>query len=405
MKDFVFKKKLMELGNSAREKVNHFFEGATNSAEEFVDKFKNMTNKTRLKVVRSVGAGIMSVLILAGFTGCLDELGNIVEQDPNGNNPSAITTVFNETTRPEELTKPQVTTKPAETTKAPDETTKKPQETTTPPVVTTTPPEETSTTPPETTTAPNEITTPREDLPADADGYRYPDFFANLVRQTILDEQLFFEIHDGVNYRNLVENKIPEIIFVERGEPTKEEGAPIILYAKYVVGMESSQNVYVRLSYKTGERDYAMLKFPHLYNSYAEYVAAVQTALENKAVLASANISELYMNQDEIDDKLGKNFAKFVGENFVDATVNCVRSYISEENKDLIRQISGFAYDEAGNSYSYTVDVKCPFEYMGSNEQLIKDIEAGTFKKTDCEEYKSTSKPVASVFEEPVNEA
>ena len=358
-----------------------------------------------MKFTKTLGVIGLCATLSIGLTSCLEELEKILDQDQNGNNPSAITTVFNETTRPEELTKPQETTKPAETTKVPEETTKKPQETTTPPVVTTTPPEETSTTPPETTTVPNEITTPREDLPADADGYRYPDFFANLVRQTILDEQLFFEIHDGVNYRNLVENKIPEIIFVERGVNSINEEAPVVIYARYEIGGSNTRYIYTRISFTIGGNDYLRLGSSKRYDSYAEYIAAVQTALENKAVLASANISELYMNQDEINDKLGKNFAKFVGENFVDATVNCVRSYISEENKELIRQISGFAYDEAGNSYSYTVDVKCPFEYMGSNEQLIKDIEAGTFKKTDCEEYKSTSKPVASVFEEPVNEA
>ena len=78
MNDNTFRKKLNDMGADAKRKIEIFFEGATNNAHEFVEKFKSMSNKTRVKVVKSVGVGIMSLLILSGLTGCMDDLGNIL---------------------------------------------------------------------------------------------------------------------------------------------------------------------------------------------------------------------------------------------------------------------------------------------------------------------------------------
>ena len=418
MKDFILRKKLAELGESARKKVDYFFEGATNTAHEFVDKFKSMSNKTRLKVVKSVGAGIMSVLILAGFTGCMDELGNIIGQEHSGTTPpkTNVTTVFNETTKPEETIKPEETTKKPEVTTTPPVVTTPPEVTTTPPVVTTPPevtttppvvttPPEVTTTPPEETTTPGGVVIPDEDLPADEDGYQYPEFFANLVRQTILDKKLFYEIHDGINYRYLVENKTPEIVFVERGESVNGELNPIIIYAQFPVDEDNENSITVRMSFTTGTKDYAYLKFPELYSSYAEYVEAMQTALQNRAELANADISDLLMEQNEINAGLGENFAKFVEEKFVDASINCVRSYYSENGGSLISEISGFAYDTEGKSYSYVVKLQCKSDLLLSDKQIIEGVEAGTLTRADFETFESTSKQISSVFEEQVNEA
>ena len=427
MKDFILRKKLAELGTSAKAKVDYFFEGATNSANEFVDKFKSMSNKTRLKVVKSVGAGLLSVLVLAGFTGCMDGLGNITDNPTTTTPKTEASSVYDPTTIPEETKTPQETTtgpavttkpndvattpqettsqKPTETSKQPEETTKEPEETSKQPEETTKEPEETSKQPEETTTPSDDITTPEEDLPADEDGYAYPEFFANLVRQTIIDERLFYESYNGVNYRKYVENKTPEIVFVERGESTKNEGVPIIICAKYPGDTNGSKHVYARLSFKIGENDYRMLGFPQLYASYAEYIDAVQKALENRAELANADISQLYMEQDAINESLGENFARFVGEKFVDASVNSVRSYPSSSGGLLVQEISGFAYDSEGKSYSYVVKLQCKAEKIITNDDLIKAVEAGEIDRSDFATFESRSREIASVFQEQENEA
>ncbi|MBQ7391239.1 MAG: hypothetical protein IJV73_01010, partial [Clostridia bacterium] len=354
---------------------------------------------------------------LLGFPQAGSEKGTSTETAPEGTTPKEGTP--NETAAPPEVTTtPQVTTIPQEVTTTPPEVATTPQEvTTTPPEVTTTPqeatttppevtttPQEVTTTPPKETTTPGGVVTPDEDLPADEDGYQYPEFFANLVRQTILDKKLFYEIHDGINYRYLVENKTPEIVFVERGESVNGELNPIIIYAQFHVDEAGQKNICVRMSFTTGTKDFAYLKFPHLYSSYAEYVEAVQTALQNRAELANADISDLLMEQDEINAGLGENFAKFVGEKFVDASINCVRFYSDSTDGHIVREISGFAYDTEGKSHSYVVKLQCKSDLLLSDKQIIEGVEAGTLTRADFETFESTSKQISSVFEEQVNE-
>ena len=67
MKDNIFRKKLNDMGETAKEDIEKSFGGEVKSGDELVSKFKNMTNKARLKVMKKVGAGLLSLLILAGF--------------------------------------------------------------------------------------------------------------------------------------------------------------------------------------------------------------------------------------------------------------------------------------------------------------------------------------------------
>ena len=213
MNDNIFRKKILEMGKSAGEKIEKLFDGATRNAREFVDKFRDMNNKTRVKVMKQVGAGLMSLLILAGFTGCVDEKGNVVDEpsvtvthvgeeeitvattvvSPETQHKPVETTGPSSTSRPVETTGPAETTGPVETTGPAVTTgpagTTGPAETTRPSESTTTTQNETTTTTPPVTTGPNEDNSPIvEDFPADEDGYAYPEFFANLVNKSIAED-------------------------------------------------------------------------------------------------------------------------------------------------------------------------------------------------------------------------
>lgn len=390
MKDNVFRKKLNEMGKNASEKIEKLFDGATNNAHEFVEKFKSMSNKTRLKVVKSVGAGVMSLLILCGFTGCMDDLGNIFDTDtPNITQVtnSQINDVTIPSSRPQLTTKPAETSNPEETTKKPDETTKKPDETSKP----------------EETTTPNSgtVVTPKEDLPADADGYRYPEFFYNLVNKTMADAVY---IGNGINYQTILKKQTPEIIFVERGEYTDYEETPIVIYAKYCTNPNTNEFIYTRLSFKTGGNDYGRLGRPSRYSSYAEYIAAVQAALEKKAEILYIDVSSVEERQDALNDKLGANYAKCLGANFVDATVNHARMFGMSGVVGDVCEVSGFAYDKDGTAYSYTLRYQLKGSFVDI-EFIVDYLQTGRMKvDKDFKMFEVTSMPVAGVFTEQVNE-
>ena len=390
MKDNVFRKKLNELGKNSSEKIEKYFAGATNNAHEFVEKFKSMSNKTRLKVVKSIGAGVMSFLILCGFTGCLDDLGNIMDTQttPITQVTSAeIHDVTTPQTRPEETKRPQETTAPQQVTTPPAETTKKPDETSTPGETTT----ENSGT----------VVTPKEDLPADEDGYQYPEYFYNLVNKTMANVGY---VGNGTEYYSILKSQTPEIIFVERGISSNDQPSPIIIYAKYCAEPNTNKYVYTRLSFTTGGNDYLRLDFFSLFNSYAEYIAAVQAALEKKAEVLNVDVSLAGEKQDALNDKLGLNFARCLGANFVDACVNHTRKYRMSGVDGEIYEISGFAYDKEGKSYSYVVKYQQNGAIITS-DGVIECLQQGIYKvDQDFKMFEVTSKPVAGVFTEQVNE-
>ena len=372
--------------------MENFFKNATNRANEFVNQFKFMREKKRVKVVKSVGVALMSLFILAGVTGCNKEIEDILNEG-TGNaqvttiDTSDITTTFNmpeETSRvPEETTaKPPVQTTPEETT-------------TTPPVVTT-PPEET-TTPPEETTIPGDVVvTPGEDLPADEDGYAYPNYFANLVYTTVNQKKLFGTEED--EYKNAIRGQLPEIVFVERGENSNAEPAPIVIYSRYCLNEQTEEYIYTRMSFETGSNDYGRLGRPARYGSYAEYVSAVQAALQNKAELINAEVSEFYDNQDAINNRLGVNYAKFLGDQFIDATINAVID--DKETSTVIKYVFGFAYDEEGKAYSY----KLKYEYgkgIVAAAEIVDLVNQGKIKREEFKMFEISYTPVAGVFQVP----
>lgn len=344
---------------------------------------------------------VLCATLLVGLTGCVEELANALnnlfsdsaEQTEGGTSepiseqstPSENNEENNEVTTPGVTTSPIETTLPTETSK-PEETSSKPTETTSPI---------------ETTTVNGgTVVTPNEDLPADADGYRYPEFFYNLVNKTMADA---IYIGNDSGYENILKSQTPEIIFVERGATSDYEYAPIVIYAKYCTNSATNEYIYTRLSFTTGGNDYGRLGRPNRYSSYAEYISAVQAALEKKAEVVNIDVSSIEERQDALNDRLGENFARCLGSNFVDATVNHARMHKLSGVSGDVCEISGFAYDEEGKSYSYVVQyqLKGTFENM---EYIVGYLEDGKMQvEKDFKMFEVTSMPVAGVFQAPEN--
>lgn len=77
MKNNVFRKKFNDLGPNTSEKINKLFDGETKTASEFVNKWEKLSKKAREKAIKIAGAGLLSLLVLCGFNGCVDKDGNL----------------------------------------------------------------------------------------------------------------------------------------------------------------------------------------------------------------------------------------------------------------------------------------------------------------------------------------
>lgn len=345
MKDNIFIKKLSDFDRSADSKTNELFGAATRNAPEFVTRWKIGSAKTGLRVMKMIAAGVTSLLLLFGFTGCMTDTGDFPETQSQETLDTEETDEITTNRDPEETTDPEDTTGPEETTDPGG----------------TTDPEDT--TGPEGTTGPEETTGPEdppavEDMPGDADGYAYPKYFADK-----LGEMIFLNGAIG-GPEGVLANVTPEILFVERGDAanaTTQGG--VIIYAKYDIG-ENNPPIYTRFAFTINSRDLANLNKSSKYSSYEEYIDAVITAMESKAVLLSAETSEINNKQDSINATIGENFAKFVDPNFVDVEINFVRDYTPPQG-DSYHIISGFGYDKDGKSYSFNLelDLRSTTEY------------------------------------------
>lgn len=397
MNDKQFLKRIAEFGDGTRLKIEKFFGGAINSGKEMVEKFKAMSAKTRVKLIKQVGAGLLSVLVLAGFTGCVNDKGEIDEtrtsaqvtlltpEDLNGATSSAFASgtrpVVPESSAPESRPIVPTTTAPETTPVVPG--TAAPETTT--PVAPSTSTPETTPVVPETTAPEATPSVPAEDLPADADGYNYPKFFRDLVHERVVGQRL---LSDTIYYDEICKAE-PEIVFVERGPMTNTS---IAIYVRYNI---DNENMYVRFEFAIKSRAYANLGTVSKYTSYAGYVDAIKTALEERCNNISAQITELRYKTDEINDGLNSTFAKFVDDRFVDAEINFVRVVDGEDGWSEF-EISGFGYDGEGKSYSFKANIDPDVPY--NSENLIADICASKLLKSDLESFNSTAKAIDSVF-------
>lgn len=400
MNDKQFLKRIAEFGDGTRLKIEKFFGGAINSGKEMVEKFKAMSAKTRAKLIKQVGAGLLSVLVLAGFTGCVNDKGEIDEtrtsaqvtlltpEDLNSATSSAFAPgtrpVVPESSAPESRPIVPATTAPETTPVVPG--TAAPEITT--PVAPSTSTPETTPVVPETTAPEVTPSVPAEDLPADADGYNYPKFFRDLVYERVVGQRL---LSDTIYYDEICKAE-PEIVFVERGESSVAEPNPIVIYVRYNI---SGQNMYARFAFDVKNRAYLDLGRAYKHTSYAGYVDAIKTALEERCNNISAQITELRYKTDEINDGLNSTFAKFVDDRFVDAEINFVRVVDGADGWSEF-EISGFGYDGEGKSYSFKANIDPDVPY--NSENLIADICASKLLKSDLERFDSTAKAIDSVF-------
>ncbi len=351
---------------------------------------KDRIFRKKRNVLNRVGAGIMSALILAGFTGCVDENGETdettpyVSLDPSPNEPgdgeganSGEAAKPSETTQPVVIIKPEETTKPSATTK-PEETTPKPEEIT--------PPEEPE--PP--------VVLPPEDLPADEDGYQYPDIFADKVMEQIQGGKF-----QGKYFYNEIKDQRPEIVFVERGDEKGIDGLirpGVVIYAKYKLKHGEINNVYIRMVFEITGSDAIKLGWENEYHSYAEYIDAVVKALENKCIYTTACVSEISDSQDYLNSIIGDGFAEFIDERFVDVQINCVQEMYDKEI-GWYYGLYGFGYDADDKSYSFNIDVYLPFGYQ--IYQFIIDQNRGVVFEVEPEILSINVSAIDSVFTKP----
>lgn len=399
MKDNIFIKKLGELGSGAVRTVEKYFGGVVKSADELVDKFKNMSAKTRLKLVKQVGAGFMSLLILCGFSGCLNNKGEI-ENDMNST--TSITLVA--TTKPDdgEQTKPEdgeqskpsegEQTKPneGEENKPSDGEQTKPSE-----GEQNKPSEGEGNKPSEGEKPPVEV----EDLPGDADGYAYPNFFKDKVHEVVVLNGALANNY----YYNYIKEVEPEILYVDRTTNTKIDDTGICVYAKFdLTNMLNYEKViYARFVFDITDMKYLTLGKAAKFNSYAEYVDLMQQAIQEKNLLLDAKVSEIY-ETDKINDELTETFAKFVDEKFVDANVMFVR-WIDGE-KWFTCEISGFAYDRNNNAYQYIMQVLDTDSVSSNGDDIIYDINNAVVTRQDMEICNITTKAMDSVYTKQTQE-
>ena len=412
MRDNIFRKKLNDMGETAKEDIEKSFGGEVKSGDELVSKFKNMTNKARLKVMKKVGAGLLSLLILAGFTGCVNKKGEIVsgsdktqvslidetELPGSDKKPNYETTGENKPSTPEhttEPTTPETPTKPS-TPEVPTNPST-PEQPTTP----TTPEQPTEPTTPETTTG--------EDVPPAPTEYKYPQYFIDRITQSVINNNVLGN-GSTLEQKQLIEKikkTTPEILFVERLGATRlpgETNVDFVIYAQYKIDENTTQNV--KFAYSADFNDWVILGVPKYYKSYSEWVNAVVKAMKNQSNIVSAKLCEI-QNLDAMDAKSREAIAKVINPNFVDIDINHTNETFKIDEFTLVStstiRISGFGYDKDGNSYTFDTLVTDEGFSLGKHYETAKDflqlIIDGKLTSSDLEKHMQTvSARVDSVF-------
>ena len=305
------------------------------------------------------------------------------QQSPSESTPAETTGVV---TPPASPSLPVEPSSPVTTNKTPEESTPL-QETQNSSPQETSPAEIESTSPQET-----EVETPAlEDLPADEDGYKYPEYFLERITKSISKENALSDEY----YYNQILNQTPEIVFVERGTSSKEEHCPIIVYAKYYVGDKGEKPLYTRFAFTIGSTNFLNLGKAKNFSSYSEYIAKIIEAMKAKSVFISAEVSEINDKQDAINAQIGETFAKFIDEKFVDAEINFARS-VWPAGEVGYRVISGFAYDEEGKSYNFNLEFEEGAGLYDTVDQIILRLQNG--ETLNFDRVDSSFKGISDVF-------
>ena len=419
MRDNIFRKKLNDMGETAKEDIEKSFGGELKSGDELVSKFKNMTNKARLKVMKKVGAGLLSLLILAGFTGCVNKKGEIVqgsdktqvslidetELPGSDKKPNYETTGENKPSTPEHTTEP--TTPEAPTTPSTPETPTKPS---TPenPTTPSTPEQPTTPEKPTSPEQPTEPTTPEtttgEDVPPAPTEYKYPKYFIDRVTQSVIDNNILGN-GSTLAQKQLIEKikqTTPEILFVERLGATRlpgETNVDFVIYAQYKIDENTTQNV--KFAYSANFNDWVILGVPKYYKTYSEWVDAVVKAMKNQSNIVSASMSEL-QNLEKLDATTSANLAKIIDPNFVDVELNYAVRYGYKDTDGLLRaryKLYGFGYDKDNNSYSFSTQIEAKVVGYVEVDEFLNYVKTEKFTRKELADVTTTvSARVDSVF-------
>lgn len=385
-----FNKKLNDLGPDSKEKIEEMLGSKVDSGEELVEKFEKTTPKIRKKIIASVGAGLLSVLVLAGFAKCMNnkgELSDAVSQETTiAENTPVITPAFTTEAIPGTTAQISGTTKTPETTGVPTSETTGAPTTEAPTTETTEAPTTETTEAPTTETAEPEVP---EDLPGDADGYQYPVFFRNLVHERVVGQNAL----SNHAYHDEISEAEPEILFVERGVSCSREMTPIIVYSRYNI---NGKYLYARFAFEIKSADYRLLGFASMYDSYEAYINAIVTAMQAKCNPINAVVSELEFETDSINSQLNETFAKFFSSEFVDAEINCVRGIYIPKDLVYYYEVSGFGYDKDGKAYSFIAEIDTVNSY--TPDGLIDSINKGELTKDGTTMFDVTLKAIDAVF-------
>lgn len=406
MKNNIFRKKFNDLGPNVSDKIDKIFEGETKSDSEFVAKFKNLSSKARKKAIQIAGAGLVSLLVLSGFTGCVDKNGNITETtiDQAPEPQETPTSVLNEYTT---VSSPSQTNKPQESTSAPTETTGRPEESTTArPAETTTAPTEITTTAPATeeTTTEAPIVTPvePEKLPGYNEDYVYPTYLLNWVSSHYTNSKIKILYVEPLPYQIIYDMDHGFYIYVE------------------CTDLEDENDVsYSRLAFELPSKQDSSLGRKREYSSYSDYINTLVDYMQNYQVsnvkVSSSAVSDLRT----INNMDMSKFAKFLGDQYVDAKILYTDRRVYAQN-DTDQNKFGRTGKNHIVGFVYTADGKCEcfnilfdFHYYNlynaryaslENKKfllLLQDMADGTRTKKDTADwnfFETYTRPIEDVF-------
>lgn len=407
---------------------DNIFEGETKSESEFVQKFRNLSSKARKTSIKIAGAGLVSLLVLSGFTGCVDKNGDIhettVEQSPETETPSSILNQYTTSSSPEKTNRPEETTKrpeeitkgPEETTRGPEETTTKPEETTTPSITepSTTTPTEPATTEPSTT---EEITTTPivtpvepEKLPGYNKDYVYPAYLTDKIHDWATNSYVKFE-NDTYEkqFAYLIGDAKTEILYVQPKDYKNvyDLNHEFYVYARHTYSDDNKTVVYyTKTAFDLPSDQVMALRQKRYYSSYSDYTNTLVDYMKNyKISNIETGISGLSSNLDSLNNMDMSKFAKFIGNKYVDAeilSIDCQRDSQEYKNKKYVYTITGFAYTADGKCDCFNIQVDS-YDINASealNEFVIKLINGSITKDNDRISYLNIfTRPIEDVYQ------
>lgn len=427
MKNNIFRKKFNDLGPSVTEKLDTIFEGETKSESEFVQKFRNLSSKARKTAIKIAGAGLVSLLVLSGFAGCVDKNGDIhettVEQSPETETPSSVLNQYTTTSSPEQTNQPEETTKrPEEITKGPEETTRGPEETTTKPAETTGKPEEITTpsitepsTTEEITTAPIVTPVEPEKLPGYDKDYVYPAALTNFVAQHISAPKIKIVYVQPIPYAVVYDDKYRDYyIYVE----CYDENDNITSYRRMDFAFQDS-NLGNHIWFKRNFSSYS-----NFINTLTDYIQKdplvnVRVSKDKSIGLNGYNIRCRAVDTITAINKTDMSkFAKILGDNYVDAKVfymtfnDDIKGFtFSDGRSDYAYTITGFAYTADGKCECFTIQTQPPtyfqsvkyYIYYDKPDLILQDMASGKLTRTDMNYaewlyFKTFTRPIEDVF-------